>query len=296
MSLTVGHQEHERLLLSITRYRYRLCDMTNDNQQEDLNKFKSLIADEVRSLRHTRQWTQADLARQLRLSQSRLSEIERGDGSFTAEQFLLILRLFNVAASHFAGGKRHRDSEIQNALARLGALHLQESSDILPSEELKDAAVAVRETLVQGAPRLLTALGPVLVRNVDRLNLNRLYLELLEAGLERRLAWLVENTVEAIGRELASQEPAEAPPRAWAQLCRRADVVLGTFLKSVSAAQGTRPLRTEVPDVLDPTIRSKKTLDEISASSSSISRKWGVVTGLLPEDFAKALRAARADH
>jgi transcriptional regulator with XRE-family HTH domain len=270
--------------------------MRSDNQQEDLNKFKSLIADEVRSLRHHRRWTQADLARRLRLSQSRLSEIERGDGSFTAEQFLLILRLFNVAASHFAGSKRHRDSEIQNALARLGALHLQESSDTLPSEELEDAGVAVRETLVQGAPRLLTALGPVLVRNVDRLNLNRLYLALLEAGLERRLAWLVENTVEAIGRELASQESAEAPSRSWAQLCRRAEVVLGTFLKSVSAAQGTRPLRTEVPDVLDPTIRSKQTLDEISASSSSISRKWGVVTGLQPEDFAKALRAARADH
>jgi transcriptional regulator with XRE-family HTH domain len=261
------------------------------NHINDLEKARSKIADEVRELRRSRHWTQADLAKRLRLSQSRLSEIERGDGSFTAEQFLLILKLFNVATSRFAGGKQDPDSQIQNALAQHGARHLQESIEILPSEELEDVASVVRETLVAGAPRLVTALAPVLVRNADRLNLNKLYLELREAGLERRLVWVVENTVEAIHQELA-----DAPPRAWAQLCRRANVVLGAFLTSITAAHEARPLLAAVPDVLDTTIRSKRTLDEIRASSSAISRKWEVVTGLQPGDFARALRAARAGH
>ena len=50
-----------------------------------------------------------------------MSEIERGDGSFTAEQFLAILKLFNVPASHFTSSTPQPDSSLQNALARLGA-------------------------------------------------------------------------------------------------------------------------------------------------------------------------------
>jgi hypothetical protein len=48
------------------------------------------------------------------------------------------------------------------------------------------------------------------------------------------------------------------------------------------------------PDVLDAGIRSKQTLDDVVASSSPISRRWGIVTTLKPEDFAEALRGARA--
>jgi len=48
------------------------------------------------------------LAGQLGLEQSRLSEIERGDVSFTAEQFVAILKLFNVPPSHFASGAQSR--------------------------------------------------------------------------------------------------------------------------------------------------------------------------------------------
>jgi hypothetical protein len=48
------------------------------------------------------------------------------------------------------------------------------------------------------------------------------------------------------------------------------------------------------PDVLDAGIRSRQTLDDVVASSSPISRRWGIVTTLKPEDFAEALRGARA--
>ena len=61
---------------------------------QSLDKDRRRIAAKVRELRQSRNWTQAELSKRLQLSQSRLSEIERGAGSFTAEQFLLLLRLF----------------------------------------------------------------------------------------------------------------------------------------------------------------------------------------------------------
>lgn len=255
---------------------------------ERLENVRTQVAREVRALRQERRWTQSELASHLRLSQSRLSEIENGDGSFTAEQFLLILQLFNVAPSRFVAHAPDRDSELQNALARLGAKQLHESSDILPAAQLEDVRDVVGATLVEGTPRLIAALAPVLVANLERLNLNRLHLELLEAGLERRLAWLVENTVEAIASNLV-----ESPPQPWGQRYRRAAVVLSAFLESVIAAYHERTSLRPM-DVLDSTIRSKQSQEKVSATSSPLSRKWGIVTRLQPDDFADALRAARA--
>jgi hypothetical protein len=136
---------------------------------------------------------------------------------------------------------------------------LQERDDVLPAAHLEEASDAVRETLVVGSPRLLTALAPVLVRNADRVNLRRLDATLAELGLERRLGWLIENVVEA-----------------------------------VTARHARRPDReTTTLDVLDPEIRSKRTRELVEASRSSISRRWGIVTGLQPADFSRALRSAR---
>ena len=84
------------------------------------NKARTEIARKIRALREERHWTQADLSKGLGLSQSRFSEIERGQGSFTAEQFLEVLKLFNVPVSHFAVEQGESGSKIQNALARLG--------------------------------------------------------------------------------------------------------------------------------------------------------------------------------
>lgn len=86
------------------------------------NKIRTGVARKIRALREARHWTQADLSKRLGLSQSRFSEIERGQGSFTAEQFLEILKLFNVPVTHFAPGQKGSGSEIQNALARLWTL------------------------------------------------------------------------------------------------------------------------------------------------------------------------------
>ncbi len=261
--------------------------MNTSKPEQNLDKLRVVIAKRVRELRVGRHWTQAELSKRLRSSQARLSEIERGDGSFTAEQFLTILKLFNVAPSHFAPNPQDDELELQNALARFGALHLQESENVLPSSRFNTVGDLVRETLVSTeSPRLLAALAPVLVRNVDTLNLERLQLQLAQIGRDRRFAWLIENTLEAVGRELR-----QAPPRAWAKIYRRAEVVLGAFLDSVKA--GGVKLSDFGPDILDANIRSKQTVIDVLASSSKISRDWGVVASLQPDDFAAALRAAR---
>src|SRR5271154_2106763 len=101
--------------------------MIERNDKEELRKARFTIAKSVRDLRKERRWTQAELAKRLDLSQARLSEVESGDGSFTAEQFLLLLKLFNVGTSRFApnagaSSGHDREAQIQNALVRLGAL------------------------------------------------------------------------------------------------------------------------------------------------------------------------------
>lgn len=136
------------------------------------------------------------------------------------------------------------------------------------------------------SPRLVTALAPVLVRQVDGVHPKKLQLRLAEIGAERRFAWLVENTLDAVRRELL-----ESPPRALARVYRRAEVVLGAFLESVTPRT---EYATSAPDVFDADIRSKQTLQEVMASSSPFSRRWGIATSIQPEDFFVALRAARA--
>ena len=129
-------------------------------------------------------------------------------------------------------------------------------------------------------------LAPVLVGHIDHVNLKKVHLQLTEAGLGRRLAWLVENTLEAIRRELPGISPAP-----WRRLYSRAQVVLGSFLDFVKVESDEE---TPASDVLDPSIRSKQTLAEVLSSASPISRRWGIVTTLQPEDFVEALRGARA--
>lgn len=259
--------------------------MDPPNRLLSLDKQRDVIARKVRLLRKKRGWTQAELARQLDLSQSRLSEIESGAGSFTAEQFLEILKLFNVAASEFATAPASGESDLQNALARLGALHLQESTDVVPDDRFTNPGDALREAIASGQPRLVTALAPVLARNIDRINLPHLYAELAQGGLGGRLGWLIENTSDAIARE----SPRATGP--WRPLYRRAELVLDTFLGFLHTLP--RPPEGAL-DVLDPGIRSKQTLEDVKASSSLISRHWGIITTLKPEDFVKALRGARA--
>jgi hypothetical protein len=63
--------------------------------------------------------------------------------------------------------------------------------------------------------------------------------------------------------------------------------VLAAFVQGIQRSE--RAL-----DVLDATIRSSKTLAQVRATSSSISQKWRIASGLGVSDFVAALRGARA--
>ncbi len=249
------------------------------------------LARKVRSLRVERHITQTDLSKTLGLSQGRFSEIERGQGSFTAEQFLEILRIFNVPASHFGSGKQEHASEIQNALARLGASQLYERPDLLPSDLLEEAGDVIREVLLGAeSPRHITALTPVLVHNIDSINLNKLRAQFLDYGLERRWGWLIENTLAAIRLELP-----ENLPRRYTALLRRAELVLGAHLDLALSHRSQGEARV-TPDILDAQILSERTLKEVQKQASPFSLRWGIVTRIQNEDFLEALKASRVAH
>lgn len=250
-----------------------------------LDKLRKSVGRTLRGLRQERRWSQQELAEKLGVSQSRISNIERGLGSLTAEQFLYVLTLFNATPRQFAPQvDASGEPELRNTLARLGASHLQESEWVLPSERVEDVHDVIREVLVAPSPRLVAALAPVIVRNIDHLNLSKIDARLADIGLERRLGWLIENLSEAIRAELW-----RAPPREWAVRYGRTGVLLDEFLSRRSPKAAAE---TQAPDVLDAGIRSKKTLEQVHDANSDISRRWGIVTSLQPQDFVDALEAA----
>lgn len=243
---------------------------------------RARISEIVRGLRRERGLSQAQLASDLGLSQNRLSEIERGGGSFTAEQFLAILRLFNVPLSRFYATPSARDS-LQKVLARLGAGHSIENPDVLPSERLRDVDEAVREALLDGSPRLLTALAPVLVRNASSVNLSRIYRQLAEVGRDSRLLWVVDNTVHALA-ELLDRH---TEPTTTTKLYREALPPLRAFRDVVAAR--TEPRDTDLgPDVLE-RLRSSRTLASVAESATPISKRWNIISRLRPQDFVQVL-------
>lgn len=255
--------------------------MANPKPTTFLDKTRRDIGHKVRGLRVSRKWTQSELAKHLGLSQNRLSEIERGDGSFTAEQLLLLLRLFNVSVVHFGDHVAEPARELQNALARLGASHLHEAVDVLPREELDEIDRVVREVLIDGSPRFVTALAPVLVRHARALNLRSVQAELSRLGYERRLPWVVANILEAV-----NQLHGRLPKKLVLQTAAL-QLFVNYFGASLDKTASPPP-----PDVLDPSIRTVKTLEQVQRKASELSRYWGVVTALIPDDFVGPLEAS----
>lgn len=248
-------------------------------ERTPLHDVRERIAARVRALRQARGWTQAELGSRLGLSQARLSEIERGGGSFTAEQLIAVLELFNVPIGEFLL-PADPDDALQNALIHLGATHLRQVPHVAPAYRETNVADAIGATLLGSrASRLVTALAPVLVRHVDALSLPALRLGL--AGRERRLGWLLENVREAL---------TVAPPDAdadWRRRAARASTVIADELAHFSPPTGG------APDLFEPTIRSDATRDLVwRHGASGISRRWGIVSELQPDDFRKALWSA----
>lgn len=244
-----------------------------------LHKDRSNIAHKVRDLRRSRKWTQAELAERLEISQSRLSEVERGAGSFSAEQFLRILKLFNVSLAYFSADEP-RGGGLQNALIRHGATNLQQDREASPDPRYDDINVVVRDALLDGSPRLITGLAPLLVLHTDRIALAKLHADLRAIGKERRLAWVADNTLLALAAFLPGAS------RNWQMIGRRAELVLREYLRFIGAHASTI---AEPSDLLDATIRSARSRAQVESSASTPSRRHGIVTGLQPSDFERVL-------
>lgn len=253
-------------------------------------KFRSAIAAKVRDLRKERHWTQADLAKVIGLSQNRLSEIERGEGSFSAEQLLLIMKTFNVTADSFAPSKQDESAQLQGALARLGAAHLHEQP-VVPTERLETPGDVMRETLLTArSPRQIASLAPLIVWQLkdENISLAKLKSQLAQAGFERRLGWALENTLQALEHELKKK-----PARPFEKGYQRAATVIRLFLAPWLTALAAAP---DVPeDILDPDITSERTVAEVREASSGMSRRWRIISRIDLADFVVALQEARGD-
>ena len=223
----------------------------------------------------------------LHLSQTRLSFVERGTASLTAEQFLEFLKIFNVPVTDFLEvPPDDRLQEIQNVLVRHGARHLRVSDRILASTDLAHVHAVIVEALVSGSPRLLTALAPVLLQNANVLNLVKLAADAHAVGVRRRLYWVIENTIEAIERLTAS--PTSRLSRGHRVASRR----LQTAMRFAEGYEQVEPSF----DLLDPSIASKRSADDVRHESSDISKRWRIISSLQPDDFAAALRDAHAGN
>lgn len=250
------------------------------------------LGERIRALRKERRWTQAQLSELLGISQNYLSELERGQGSFTADHLLAILKHFNVPIEYFSPEKSSAGSQIQNALARQGAAHLLESGDILPSDRLRSATAAIREALVSAdSSRQIAAVAPVLVNHAGQINLTRLRNEFAELGLENRLGWAVDNTLKAI-----EAESHQTLDRKLRLKYRRAALIIESFFRPwqlISSATSHDPSKPPPYDVLDPEITSQQTLKEVIQNLSPIAQHWRIATEIEIDDFVRALRGAR---
>jgi len=248
-----------------------------------LRTYRREIGKQLRRLRQEHRWSQVELARRIGVSQGWLSQIESGNASLNAEQLLYIARLFNVSFDHFLPKKKgDPNSQIQNALARLGATHLHESEEVLPTERLSEASNVIREVLAAPeSPRYVTGLAPVLVEQSPHLNLSLLRGQFAKTGLERRLGWVLDNTKWALQKEINASP---SPSRETVFKYRRALNHLSLPWVSPPSA----PKLTE--DIFDPDIAGETSLEEARKKRSELSRKWGILSFIQPEDFQSALR------
>ncbi len=254
------------------------------------NILEAQIGTKIRELRKERRWTQQRLAAFLGITQGHLSQLERGNGSFSANQLLAILKHFNIALDYFSKRKMPAGDQIQNALARQGAAHLLESEDILPSEKLKAATDAIREALVSGdSARQIAAIAPVLANHAGQMNLGKLRTEFRNLGLANRFEWAIESALEAI-----RQEALRLLPRQWRVKYRRAATIIGINIQPLPPLSPELDSQDIAPlDVLDPEITTPEALKEVSENLSPLARKWKIATRIKTDDFIRALRASR---
>lgn len=248
------------------------------------------IGDKIRNLRIARRLPQRSLAKTLRVSQATISRLESGKEGLSVGQLLEVCRLFNVTPSQLLPEEGITSAQIRRSLVRHGATNLTDDENILPSERLADVKDVLKEVLIAAeSPREVAALAPVLVQNAGKVSLEDLALDLrrLDARFDRRVGWLLENTLAAIEKTIES-----APPHAWRVRYLRAKALFTPELKALKRKWdpvwgGKIPAQE---DILDTDLLSKQSIKETRGYCSQISRDWNIISRLQVADFAHALR------
>ena len=122
-----------------------------------------------------------------------------------AEQLVLLLQKYSLSLSDFFPPQKGTDgaAELQNALAHLGGSYLREVANVPVPERLVQPEQAILETLITApSARLITALAPVIARQCEHINLDRIALKVRSHDIENRLWWVIEGTTLAVGERL----------------------------------------------------------------------------------------------
>lgn len=243
------------------------------------------IASTLKKAREERRWTQAELAEKLDLSQSRLSEIEQGKGSLSAEQLILVLSLFNLPLHQFLPpAEATYENNLQKALAQFGAKHLKESPQILFTQQQENLFQLICDTITNGnSGRLIASLAPVLVKNIQGIQLRRLDQKFTELGLQQRFCWVVEGTEIAV-KKATQHKLSSSIQKEYKLFLLRAGHWLFLKKKEISPT-----VHLELEDILDTDILSKKTLTEVRNARDALAKRWNIVTRIRLEDFYNAL-------
>jgi transcriptional regulator with XRE-family HTH domain len=250
----------------------------------DLDPLRRHVLQTLRALRAERGWTQRRVATALGTSQSRLSVVERGEGSISAEQLLTAMQLFGVPAERFRPAGVTRAGVMARARALLG------SPDAVGAPSVEPRADAAQALLVEVllAPRQVThlqVLAPLLVRNLDLIALPRVYERLEQRGRGARLGWLADAVAAAI------QALSTPLPGAWDPLARHAEVALYAFSTQLQDARDrSERSRLLVEDVLETGLCSAVKLEALRRENGVEAKAWGIVTGCGVAGFAKALQ------
>jgi transcriptional regulator with XRE-family HTH domain len=240
------------------------------------------IGESVRQLRQERRWAQAELAQRLGISQARISRIEQGTGSLRAEEFLQLMELFQVGVDRFLPATDPQGS-LQNALIRFGAQHLRQVPSAHVLEEYASPKRAILRVLLDPrSERLVTALAPVLIGNIDGIALPTIQDAAERAGAPNRFVWLCRNVLTAL--DAAPADSADER-RSFA----RARTVLSDFLSRLPAAQSAHTQW----DPFDQGVRSPQAQLAVRTQASDISKKTAIESLITPDDFATAIREAR---
>ncbi len=254
----------------------------------DEEYYKKSIIEGLARLRKERRLSQAEFAKILGLSQQRLSEIEQGHGSISAERLVFLLQKFNLSLSYFVKKKVEIDAALvlQNTLVRLGAKYLKESTNVFVPEKFDYIDEVLFETLyLYPLARLIPALAPVIAANIQKVNFKKLEVKLYDLGIANRFYWVLESVLKSIQKQLSNPSlfGSKKP------LYRRCKTILTGFLLYKKHIRRSDDEGAFPEDLLDQDIISEKTRQIVESDRDELARKWKIITRIKQNDFDQAL-------